>query len=57
MTGLFQICVRFSVETESYFTSVERITEYIKSCTPEEPPNKQLKPPPSRNWPDRGEIK
>ncbi|XP_076803641.1 ATP-binding cassette sub-family C member 5-like [Clavelina lepadiformis] len=56
MTGLFQICVRFSVETESYFTSVERINEYINDCPSEVEPGKTFKKPP-KNWPQKGEIR
>ncbi|XP_076803635.1 ATP-binding cassette sub-family C member 5-like isoform X2 [Clavelina lepadiformis] len=56
MTTLFQVCVRFSVETESYFTSVERINEYIKQCFSEVEPGKAFKNPPE-DWPQNGEIK
>jgi len=57
-TGLFQFCVRFSVETESHFTSVERICEYIKTCIPEESTNKVIiQKPPSEDWPGHGEIR
>jgi len=56
-TSLFQLTVRYSVETESYFTSVERICEYIKTCNPEEPTNKTIIQPPSKDWPDHGEIR
>jgi len=55
-SGLFEVCVRFSVETESYFTSVERICEYIKICNPEEPSDKTIMRPPSKDWPEHGGI-
>ncbi|XP_077967877.1 ATP-binding cassette sub-family C member 5-like isoform X2 [Styela clava] len=55
MTGLFQVCVRFSVETESYYTSVERVVEYITGC-PSEAPRKIKKSRPPQEWPSRGEI-
>ena len=55
MTGLFQVCVRFSVELESYFTSVERINEYILTC-PSEAAGQKLTKQVSKQWPDKGEI-
>lgn len=55
MTGLFQVCVRFSVETEAYFTSVERVVEYIRGC-PSEAPRRINKNRPPKEWPARGEI-
>nr|XP_002124642.4 multidrug resistance-associated protein 5-like [Ciona intestinalis] len=56
LTGMFQVCVRFSVETESYFTSVERVNEYITTCPSEQPVDKQTKEIP-KNWPHKGEIR
>lgn len=55
MTGLFQVCVRFSVETESYFTAVERIVEYIHAC-PSEAPRKIKGSRPPKTWPSQGKI-
>uniref|UniRef100_A0A3Q3VS30 ATP-binding cassette sub-family C member 5 n=1 Tax=Mola mola TaxID=94237 RepID=A0A3Q3VS30_MOLML len=49
LTGLFQFTVRLLTETEARFTSVERITHYIK-----------VKPligvAPAPSWPQRGKI-
>lgn len=56
MTGLFQVCVRFSIETESLFTAVERIDDYIENCPHEVDPKKKLKSPP-KSWPNKGSIK
>ena len=56
LTGLFQVAVRFSVETESNFTSVERINEYITECEPEARDEDKLKNVPS-TWPSAGNIK
>ena len=56
MTGLFQVCVRFSVELESYFTSVERINEYIKNCPSEVPSDMSLDSV-AKDWPEKGEIR
>ena len=56
MTGLFQVCVRFSIETESLYTAVERIDDYIENCPHEVDPKKKLKAPP-KSWPNKGSIK
>ena len=54
MTGLFQVMVRFSLETESLFTSVERIHEYVLEC-PNEEEGKQFKSI-SDQWPESGDL-
>lgn len=56
LTGLFQVCVRFSIETESLFTAVERINDYIVNCPHEVEPDKRVDVP-QRSWPDKGSIK
>jgi len=57
LTGLFQVCVRSSVETESNFTSVERINEYITDCQPEEEQDEDHgKLSVSQNWPQEGAL-
>ena len=53
MTGLLQIAIRFGLETESLFTSVERIKEYINEPTDDERSQKQNKP---TSWPQSGDI-
>ena len=55
MTGIFQVMVRFSIETESYFTSVERIVEYIKTCESEVSAVKAVTSV-SKSWPQEGAI-
>ena len=55
MTMLLQFTVRQVAETEARFTSVERISYYIRSVPSEaewEIPDKK----PASNWPDAGAI-
>ena len=56
MTGLFQICIRFMIETESLFTSVERVRDYITKC-PSERPHIVEDNRPSPDWPKGGDIR
>ena len=56
MTSLLQFTVRQVAETEARFTSVERISYYIRAVPSEaelEIPDKK----PAPNWPDGGAIK
>ena len=56
MATLLQFTVRQVAETEARFTSVERISYYIRSLQSEaelEIPDKK----PAPNWPDGGAIK
>ena len=56
MTSLLQFTVRQVTETEARFTSVERISYYIRSVPSEaelEIPDKK----PASNWPDGGAIR
>ncbi|KAM9316943.1 ATP-binding cassette sub-family C member 5 [Gastrophryne carolinensis] len=55
LTGLFQFTVRLASETEARFTSVERISHYIKSLALEAPARIKNKAPPA-DWPQEGEI-
>ena len=50
------MCVRFSVELESYFTSVERINEYIQTCPSETNEEEELDTV-AESWPEKGEIR
>uniref|UniRef100_A0A673XXZ4 ATP-binding cassette sub-family C member 5 n=1 Tax=Salmo trutta TaxID=8032 RepID=A0A673XXZ4_SALTR len=56
LTGLFQFTVRLLSETEARFTSVERISHYIKTLEGEAP--RQITGPssPAPCWPDKGRI-
>ena len=56
MTGLLQVGVRFCLELESFFTSVERVYEYIDTCPQEESDDKYRRTT-SNNWLEKGEIK
>ncbi|XP_069463152.1 ATP-binding cassette sub-family C member 12-like [Ambystoma mexicanum] len=53
--GLLQICVRMATETESRFTSVEQIMEYILGCVPEASTQAKVVPAPE-GWPTQGKI-
>ena len=56
MTSLLQFTVRQVAEMEARFTSVERISYYIRSVPSEaEPEIPDKKPAP--NWPDGGAIR
>uniref|UniRef100_A0A6I8NNY7 ATP-binding cassette sub-family C member 5 n=1 Tax=Ornithorhynchus anatinus TaxID=9258 RepID=A0A6I8NNY7_ORNAN len=55
LTGLFQFTVRLASETEARFTSVERISHYIKTLTLEAPARIKDKTPPP-DWPQEGEV-
>ncbi|XP_063772646.1 ATP-binding cassette sub-family C member 5 isoform X1 [Pseudophryne corroboree] len=55
LTGLFQFTVRLASETEARFTSVERISHYIKTLPLEAPARIKNKAPPA-DWPHEGEI-
>ncbi|XP_067948420.1 ATP-binding cassette sub-family C member 5-like [Watersipora subatra] len=56
MTGLFQFTMRLCIETESRFTSVERITSYIKNLESESPAIVEDCRPDS-SWPREGAVK
>ncbi|KAJ1083483.1 hypothetical protein NDU88_003642 [Pleurodeles waltl] len=53
--GLLQICVRMASETESKFTSVEQLMEYILTCVPEASNQVNAVRAP-KGWPTKGEI-
>ncbi|XP_078256552.1 ATP-binding cassette sub-family C member 12-like isoform X2 [Rhinoraja longicauda] len=55
VTGLFQMCIRMGIETESRFLSVERIMEYIQTSASETPRN-AVKSDVPKNWPNCGAI-
>ncbi|XP_078521976.1 ATP-binding cassette sub-family C member 5 isoform X2 [Lissotriton helveticus] len=55
LTGLFQFTVRLASETEARFTSVERISHYIKTLALEAPARTKNKPLPV-DWPQEGEV-
>ncbi|XP_069069026.1 ATP-binding cassette sub-family C member 5 isoform X2 [Pleurodeles waltl] len=55
LTGLFQFTVRLASETEARFTSVERISHYIKTLALEAPARIKNKPLPA-DWPQEGEV-
>ena len=55
MSGLFQVMIRFSLETESLFTSVEGINEYVTD-TPNEENDQSKKENPPDQWPKTGSI-
>ncbi|XP_032892371.1 multidrug resistance-associated protein 9-like [Amblyraja radiata] len=56
LTGLFQMCIRMAIETESRFLSVERIVEYIQTSASETPLH-TIKSDVPKNWPNCGAIK
>lgn len=56
LTGLFQMCIRMAIETESRFLSVERIVEYIQTSASETPCH-TVKSDVPKNWPNCGAIK
>ncbi|XP_078526662.1 ATP-binding cassette sub-family C member 12 isoform X2 [Lissotriton helveticus] len=53
--GLLQICVRMATETESRFTSVEQILDYILTCVPEAFNQVKIVQAP-KDWPTKGKI-
>ncbi|XP_078527762.1 ATP-binding cassette sub-family C member 12-like [Lissotriton helveticus] len=53
--GLLQICVRMATETESKFTSVEQLLEYILTCVPEASNQVNAVQAP-KGWPSKGQI-
>ncbi|XP_051884033.1 ATP-binding cassette sub-family C member 12 isoform X2 [Pristis pectinata] len=55
LTGLFQMCIRMGIETESRFLSVERIMEYILTGISETPLH-AIKSNVPKNWPNCGAI-
>uniref|UniRef100_H2YWQ0 ABC transmembrane type-1 domain-containing protein n=1 Tax=Ciona savignyi TaxID=51511 RepID=H2YWQ0_CIOSA len=56
ITGLLQIFVRFLIELQAMYTSVERVRDYITNCPAEASGTSTLvSPPPS--WPEYGRIK
>ncbi|CAG2100169.1 unnamed protein product, partial [Medioppia subpectinata] len=55
LTGMVQICVRLSADTESYMTAVERVLEYT-AIKPEAELESTPDPKPPKNWPQMGEI-
>ncbi|XP_036403959.1 multidrug resistance-associated protein 5 [Megalops cyprinoides] len=56
LTGLFQFTVRLLAETEARFTSVERITHYIKTLESEAPLRSTGPSSPATCWPQEGCI-
>ncbi|XP_064638747.1 ATP-binding cassette sub-family C member 5-like isoform X2 [Lineus longissimus] len=56
LIGLFQFTLRMAFETETRFTAVERIDEYIKYLKSEAPSVIKTNRPPN-NWPAEGHIK
>ncbi|XP_046559479.1 LOW QUALITY PROTEIN: ATP-binding cassette sub-family C member 5-like [Haliotis rubra] len=55
MTGLFQFTVRLAIETESRFTSVQRIQEYAKDTSSDDLMTVSDTEP-STDWPAEGRI-
>ncbi|XP_029464337.1 multidrug resistance-associated protein 9 isoform X2 [Rhinatrema bivittatum] len=55
LTGLLQICIRMGTETESKFTSVEQILDYVMNCVPEGPDHIEGVNI-SKEWPHQGAI-
>ncbi|XP_050393097.1 ATP-binding cassette sub-family C member 5 isoform X1 [Patella vulgata] len=55
MTGLFQFTIRLAVDTESRFTSVQRILDYSQNQVTETTANISDKQP-SSDWPKYGQI-
>ncbi|KAF6024052.1 ABCC5 [Bugula neritina] len=55
MTGIFQYTLRFWLETEAKFTSVERIQGYVNGLASEAPPIIEGRQPNS-DWPEEGAI-
>lgn len=56
LTGLFQFTVRLLTETEARFTSVERISHYIKCLETEAPKQSPEESAPAPSWPQHGKI-
>ncbi|KAF6287407.1 ATP binding cassette subfamily C member 11 [Rhinolophus ferrumequinum] len=55
LASSFQTAVRMGLETEAYFTAMERMLQYIQMCVPEAPLHLEgTNCPPG--WPQRGEI-
>uniref|UniRef100_F6Q5Y8 Uncharacterized protein n=1 Tax=Ciona intestinalis TaxID=7719 RepID=F6Q5Y8_CIOIN len=56
LTGLLQIHVRFLVEVQALYTSVERVRDYITNC-PSESTSVIPESTTSKMWPKHGKIK
>nr|XP_020450128.1 multidrug resistance-associated protein 5-like isoform X2 [Monopterus albus] len=56
LTGLLQFTVRLLAETEARFTSVERISHYIKCLQSEAPRHSPEAAAPAPSWPQQGKI-
>ncbi|KAL2077492.1 hypothetical protein ACEWY4_026996 [Coilia grayii] len=56
LTGLFQFTIRLLAETEARFTSVERISHYIKNLEAEAPRQISDSSAPASSWPQEGGI-
>ena len=55
MSGLLQITVRLTAETEAIFTSVERLVHYIDNLKQEAPSSISEKKP-ADDWPGEGSL-
>ena len=55
MSGLLQITVRLTAETEAIFTSVERLVHYIDNLKQEAPSSIPEKKP-ADDWPREGSL-
>ena len=55
MSGLLQITVRLTAETEAIFTSVERLVHYIDNLK-QEAPNSIPEKKPADKWPAEGSL-
>ncbi|XP_078483628.1 ATP-binding cassette sub-family C member 12 [Ciona intestinalis] len=56
LTGLLQVHVRFLVEVQALYTSVERVRDYITNC-PSESTSVIAESTPPKVWPTHGKIK
>jgi len=56
MTGMLQLFVRYAIEAESLYTSVERLQEYVDCCSSEGDSVPADNRPPE-NWPAGGKIR